>query len=47
MYDNESWIKDLKNNIDDLLNLDKPVLGICFGHQLLAECLGGKVEKIS
>ena len=45
VYDNEIWIKDLKNNIDDILNLDKPVLGICFGHQLLAECLGGKVEK--
>ena len=45
VYDNENWIKALKNKVDLILNLDKPVLGICFGHQLLAECLGGKVEK--
>ncbi|MBI72033.1 MAG: hypothetical protein CMG61_01005 [Candidatus Marinimicrobia bacterium] len=45
VYDNENWIKALKNKVDVILNLDKPVLGICFGHQLLAECLGGKVEK--
>jgi len=28
----------------DLLTLDVPVLGICYGLQLLAEALGGKVE---
>ena len=28
-----------------ILNLDIPVLGICFGHQVLSKELGGKVKK--
>ena len=28
-----------------LLNLDIPVLGICFGHQIISKELGGKVKK--
>ncbi|MGE0883234.1 MAG: amidotransferase [Blastocatellales bacterium] len=44
-YDAEDWIRELKNFLRQLRNADKPFVGICFGHQVLAEALGGKVEK--
>ena len=28
-----------------ILELGVPVLGICYGHQLLAKMLGGKIER--
>ena len=31
----------------DLYQAKIPTIGICFGHQLIAEALGGKVEKAS
>lgn len=29
----------------EILSLDIPILGLCYGHQLLSTCYGGKVEK--
>ncbi len=44
-YDDDAWIQQLKEFVRQLRAADKPFVGICFGHQVLAEALGGKVEK--
>ncbi|PHS18909.1 MAG: GMP synthase [Kangiella sp.] len=43
--DDLPWIKKLIEFIQTLYHADKPFIGICFGHQLIAKALGGKVEK--
>lgn len=44
-YDDIAWIHKTKKLIQALYNANIPTIGICFGHQLIAESLGGKVEK--
>ena len=45
VYDDLAWISDLRNFIKQIVAQKVPLLGICFGHQILAEAMGGKVEK--
>lgn len=45
VYDDEEWILQTKRFIQELYAKSIKYVGICFGHQLLAESLGGKVEK--
>ena len=45
VYDAEDWIRKLENYVQLLNEKKKALLGVCFGHQLIANALGGKSEK--
>lgn len=44
-YEDAHWIHQLKQFVVDCFEQDKKLLGICFGHQLIADALGGLVQK--
>ena len=44
VYDDVKWIRVLESFVDLFLN-KKTLLGVCFGHQLIAKALGGEVKK--
>lgn len=46
VYWDEAWIPPLKQWLRDAIGRDIPCLGICYGHQLLADVLGGTVESM-
>jgi GMP synthase-like glutamine amidotransferase len=43
--DGDVWIEQLEEFIRSLYAAGKKVIGICFGHQLIAKALGGKVTR--
>lgn len=45
VYDGLPWIEPLKVFLRACIATGVPIVGICFGHQILAEALGGRVEK--
>lgn len=44
-YDELEWIRAGEEIIRSLVAAERPTIGICFGHQLMAQALGGRVEK--
>jgi GMP synthase (glutamine-hydrolysing) len=46
VYWEETWIDDLSAWVGEAIERDVPFLGVCFGHQLLADVLGGTVESM-
>ncbi len=47
VYDGFSWIARLEDFVRDSIAAKVPVVGICFGHQLIAQAMGGRVEKFA
>jgi len=45
VYDNDLWILRFKEFVRELYDHNRKFVGICFGHQMMAEALGGKCEK--
>ncbi len=44
-FEDIPWIHKTKVLIKGLFQAQIPTIGICFGHQLIAEALGGRVER--
>ncbi len=44
-YEDHAWIPLLEQLIRDIYAAGVPLVGICFGHQIIAQALGGRVEK--
>lgn len=43
--DDLPWIDDLERFVVAAVEAEHPFVGVCFGHQLLARALGGRVER--
>jgi GMP synthase-like glutamine amidotransferase len=45
-YDDLDWIRALSGFVRDVRGAGVPFVGICFGHQVLAHALGGRVGRV-
>lgn len=45
VYEDHEWIRKLEDFIRQVHAAKVPMVGICFGHQVMAKALGGHVEK--
>ena len=45
VYEDHPWIAPLEEFIRAVLASGRPMIGVCFGHQIIAQALGGTVIK--
>lgn len=45
VYDDFYWLNPLRDFIRKAYAVKTPMLGVCFGHQIMADALGGDVRK--
>ena len=44
VYDDDEWVKDLASYFRELNDEGRKLVGVCFGHQMIAHALGGEVS---
>ena len=47
VYEDHAWIPPLEAFIRQIVRSGRPLVGICFGHQIIAQALGGRAEKFA
>jgi GMP synthase-like glutamine amidotransferase len=45
VYEDHAWLPPLREFIRRAYSAKTPMLGVCFGHQIMADALGGDVRK--
>lgn len=45
VYDDTPWMNPLRAFIRDVFATRRPMIGVCFGHQIIADAMGGDVRK--
>jgi len=46
VYDHTAWMDALRAFLLEAKRAGKPLVGICFGHQIMADTFGGRAEKV-
>lgn len=44
-FSEEPWVVELRGRVSALLDRGQRLIGVCFGHQLIAHCLGARVAR--